>query len=107
MCKRAGKPGAVVGGFAIVALLVLAWRPSVSAEFATGMSVPATPRTSIESTPLDKFLPSHLDVSGPARRTADFGLTPAVFLPVDDARQNSPATRHYGPLHRRPPPSLS
>jgi hypothetical protein len=107
MRQRASHLWAAVGVFALVALLALAWHPGFGAEFAAGMSVPSTPRTSIESAPVDKLLQSHFDGCVPDRRTADIGRAPASFLPVDGARQNSRATQHYGPLHRRPPPSLS
>jgi hypothetical protein len=96
-----------VCGFALVALLAVVFHPEVAVQAASGMSVPSAPRTSIESGPADKLLPSHFDWCEPAVRTAGFPLTLPAFRAGDGSEKDSRSARYYGPLHRRPPPSLS
>src|ERR1700722_4842036 len=107
MRKRTCRLWAVVGGFALIVLLVSAWHPGFAAGVAAGMSAPSTPRTSIESAPVDKFLQSHFDGCWPALRAAEIVLAPAVSSSLYGARHDSHSVQHYGPLYRRPPPSLS
>jgi hypothetical protein len=107
MRTRTNRLWALVGGFALIVLLVSAWHPAFAAMDAAGMSAPSLPRTSVESAPLDKLLQSHFDGCGPARRTAGIVLALSVCSSLDSAKHDSHSAQHYGPMHRRPPPSLS
>jgi len=106
MSKRADRLWAVCG-LALVALLAVAFQPEFAVRAASGMSAPSAPGTSIESGPADKLLPSHFDWCEPALRTAGLSLTLAVFRAGDGSQQGWSSVRYYGPLHQRPPPSLS
>jgi hypothetical protein len=59
--RRRGDHLWAVCGFALIALLALAFHPELASRAATGMSAPSAPRTSIESAPLDRLLPTHFD----------------------------------------------
>jgi hypothetical protein len=107
MRKRTGQLWAMVGGFAIIMLLVSACHPEFGAGSATGMAAPSAPRTSFESAPLDKLLQSHFDGCGASPETNTFELTRLSVCLVGSDGFDSPAVQHYGPLYRRPPASLS
>jgi hypothetical protein len=107
MRGRTDQRWALVGGFALSVLLALAFHPALAASAASGMSAPSVPLTSIESGPADKILPSHFDWCEPALRSAGLPLALPVFPTRDRSEKRSRSTRYYGPLHQRPPPSLS
>ena len=96
-----------VFGFVVVALLALAFHPEFNAGAATGMSAPSAPRTSIEPAPIDKLLPSHFDWCEPVLRTAGLPLALPVYRAGESSEKDARSARYYGPLHQRPPPSLS
>jgi hypothetical protein len=106
MRKRTDQLWAVCG-FALVALLAVAFHPKFEVQAASGMSAPSAPGTSIESGPADKLLPSHFDWCEPALRTAGLPLGLPVFRAGDGSEKGWNSVRYYGPLHQRPPPSLS
>jgi hypothetical protein len=106
MRKRTDQLWAVCG-FALVALLALAFHPELAVSAASGMSAPSAPGTFIESGPADKLLPSHFDWCEPTHRTAGLPLAIPVFRSGDGSEEDSRSARYYGPLHQRPPPSLS
>jgi hypothetical protein len=96
-----------MGSLALTVLLTLAFHPAIAASAASGMSAPSIPRTLIESGPADKILPSHFDWCEPALRGARLPLALPVFRAGDISEKESRSARCYGPLHQRPPPSLS
>src|ERR1019366_7965026 len=106
MRRRTDHRWAMVCGFALTVLLALAFHPELTVSAASGMSAPSAPRTSSESGPADKLLPSHFDWCEPALRTANLPFALPVSRPSDYSGQASRPARYYGPLHQRPPPSL-
>src|ERR1700728_1757833 len=79
-----------------------------SAGTSTGMSAPAAPKAFVESEPVAKLLRSHFDWSGQIVRSAITSiLLPAVSTQRRSGQHADPASQYYGPLYRRPPPSLS
>src|SRR5512142_1587835 len=106
--SRASVVWALAAGFVLAALLIFATHPLVLTRPEAGMSAPIPRSASIESAPAIRVLPTHIDVYGSVPRPAapvppltGVGLGP-IFHWVAAA-----AEPHYGPLHRRPPPSLS
>jgi hypothetical protein len=106
MHKRTDRQWAVVCGFALTALLAVVFHPELAVGAATRVSAPSAPRTSIESGPADKLLPSHFDWCEPALRMAGLPLALPVLRAGEGSDTDSRSER-YGPLHQRPPPSLS
>jgi hypothetical protein len=107
MRRRTDHLWAAICGYALILLLALACRPDLKPGFATGMSAPSAPRTSIESSPAGTMLQSHFDWCAPAVRRTHCPLPVLVSGALDGARQDSHSAPYYGPLYRRPPPSLS
>src|SRR5213595_2010574 len=93
---------------AFACVLSFGCHPDVPVGAAAGMSAPSTPRASLESAPVAKLLQSHFDWCGHALESASLSLAITAIRAGDGERQNAGATQpHYGPLHRRPPPSFS
>jgi hypothetical protein len=104
---RTGYVWAIVGSLALIVALAFACHPEFAASSAAGMSAPPAPKTSIEAAPLDKLLQSHFDWCGGTLRQS-FSHAPAMFRASALGRHDADARRQsYGPLYRRPPPSLS
>ena len=105
---RMGHLWAVAACAAFVCVLTFGCNPDVPAGAAAGMSAPSTPRASIESAPVAKFLQSHFDWSGHALASASLSLVlSSVRAGIVVRRHASAGSPNYGPLHRRPPPSFS
>lgn len=105
---RTGFVWALAGGVGLAFLLVLACHPGFTVGAPAGMSAPSPPAASIESAPAAQFLQSQFDWHGIALRALSFAPALAAVCMGDDARQDAgTAPPHYGPLHRRPPPSFS
>lgn len=105
---RIGFAWALVGGVGLAFLLVLACHPGFTVDAPAGMSAPWAPAASIESAPAAQLLQLQFDWHGLALRALSFSLALVAVCARDDARQDAgTAPPHYGPLHRRPPPSFS
>lgn len=100
---------ALAVGLSLALLLVLAAQPAVATGAKTGMSAPpAAPAARVESAAAAHPLQSRVDSGRPALRTSAFCLAfVAVRVRNGTAGALAPAPLHYGPLLRRPPPSLS
>ena|ERR1700694_2439253 len=89
-------------------VLVLTGHPSVTLNASGAVSAPFAPSASVESAPVGQVLLSHFDWSGHALRSIDLSLALRAIRVGEGASQVAGASRpHYGPLHRRPPPSFS
>jgi hypothetical protein len=105
---RIGFAWALAAGVGLAFLLVLACQPGFAVGAPVGMSEPWAPAASIESAPAAQLLQSQFDGQGLAVRALGFSLAFVAVCARHDARQDAdPAPPHYGPLHRRPPPSFS
>jgi hypothetical protein len=99
---------AIAGIAGLALLLVLACQPGYAMAAPAGMSAPLAPATAIESGPAAQLLPSQSHTHGLALRALSFSFAMVAFCAPHDARQDAePDAPHYGPLHRRPPPSFS
>jgi hypothetical protein len=100
---------ALAASVVLAFLLVLAGHPAIDVGGGAGMSAPAPfPARFFESASAVQLLQPHFDGHTDALRV----ITPALILVAvragDDAGQDAGLTPpHYGPLHRRPPPSFS
>jgi hypothetical protein len=93
---------------AFVTVSVFSARPSVVGRNAGGVSAPPALSASAESTPVVKLPQLHLDWCGHAPQSAN--ITPSLRgsrVRVGSRELAGVAQPHYGPLHRRPPPSVS
>jgi hypothetical protein len=94
--------------FAFLALLIFDGRPNTVAGAASGLSAPSAPVVSVDSAPAAKLLRSHFNGCGHALRSANLSLALRASRAIRKAREvAADAQPVYGPLHRRPPPSLS
>ena len=99
---------AFAGCFAFAVMLAFAAPPAFAGGAAAGMSAPAAPATSIEAAPAAKFLQPRFDWQGQVLRPAGLPFVAVAIRALDETRRyTSTAPPHYGPLHRRPPPSFS
>jgi hypothetical protein len=100
---------ALAGSVVLAFLLVLAAHPAMYAGGSAGMSAPAPfPARCFESASAVQLLQPQFDGDGRALRALTCSLTIVAVRAPDDTRQDAGTTPpHYGPLHRRPPPSLS
>ena len=93
--------------FALTVLLAVAYHAQIGRNAATGMSAPSSPRTSIDSAPLNQLLRTPFDSAVPNPSAVRYGF------PIAATRVDQCVVRvcclswNYGPLHRRPPPRLS
>ncbi|HEV3201286.1 MAG TPA: hypothetical protein VGZ73_25475 [Bryobacteraceae bacterium] len=98
----------LAGSVALGFLLVFACHPGFVVGAPAGMSAPAAPTVSIESTSAAKLLQSQFDWHGHALQSAGLWFALAAIRARHGARQGTDtAPPYYGPLHRRPPPSFS
>lgn len=106
---RTGNLWALAGCIALAFLLVFACHPGFAVGTPSGMSAPSVPAAVIESTPAAQLLQSQFDWCGHALRPASLSLALLTVGAGDGARQDPDTSDppHYGPLHRRPPPSFS
>jgi len=105
---RTGHLWALAACVAFVCVVLFGCDPDVRVGAAAGMSAPSTPRASVESAPVAKLLQSHFDWCGYALGSASLSLALSAIRAGDGARRDAGTTPpHYGPLHRRPPPSFS
>jgi hypothetical protein len=105
---RAGFALALAGSVALAFLVVAACHPSFAASATDGMSAPLTPASSIESAPGTQLPQLQFDSHGLAARTDNLSLVfVAIWTNGDASEHAGTASPHYGPLYRRPPPSLS
>ena len=93
---------------AFVTVSVFGARPSVMGRNAGGVSAPPALSASAESTPVIKLPQLHFDWCGQAPQSANitFSLR-GSRVRVRSRELAGAAQPHYGPLHRRPPPSVS
>ena len=107
MRGRTGFGWALAGGASLAFLLVLVSHPGFTVGAPTGMSAPSAPPASIESAPAAQLQQSRFDSNGHAVQALNFSLALVAVCARGDARQDArTAPPHYGPLHRRPPPSF-
>src|SRR5690349_6220232 len=98
----------LAGCFALAVLLAFAGHPAFTTVAPTGMSAPPAPATSIEAAPAAGLLQPQFDWHGYAAASSGLSAAPAAIRAiVDGHRPTGTALPHYGPLHRRPPPSFS
>jgi hypothetical protein len=108
MHRRIGFAWAVAGSASLAFLLVLACHPVFAVAAPAGMSAPAAPARTIDSAPAAQLLQSFTGWHGLTARAFGFALALVALRTAYDARQDAKAVPpHYGPLHRRPPPSFS
>src|SRR5512140_497924 len=108
MGRRTGHLWALAGSVALAFLLVYACHPGLVASAPAGMSAPSAPALSTESASVAKLLQSQFDWHGYALRPAGLSLAFVAVRARDRVRHGRNAVPpHYGPLHRRPPPSFS
>ena len=98
----------IIAGVGLAFLLVSACHPGFTTTTPAGMSAPMDPAPSIESALATQLLRLQSDGHGQALRVIDLSFALETVCATNRAGQDSgPAQPHYGPLHRRPPPSLS
>lgn len=99
---------ALAGCAGLALLLALACHPGLAMGAAAGMSAPPAPDASIESARGAQLVRVQVGSHGLVLRTLSLSLAVADPGASGESRQTSgPSVPHYGPLHRRPPPSLS
>ena len=105
---RNGFAWALAGSAGLALLLVLACHPGIALGTPTGMSAPAPPAQSIESTPAAHFLAPQFDTH-PLEIRASHRAPALISIGVERDAQTAcgPVPSNYAPLHRRPPPSFS
>src|SRR5437764_437693 len=107
MRGRASFAWALAGGFLLAALLVFATHPVLISGPAAGMSAPAPRSSSIDSGTDGRLLQTVVH-GGPVLLSSGCAFALRALGACRDEGRCVPCTApHYGPLHRRPPPSLS
>jgi len=72
------------------------------------VSAPSAPNAFVQSASFPWLLQSHFNGSGHPSRSAGFVPEPRTIRTVEAASRIARTVQpHYGPLHRRPPPSFS
>lgn len=106
---RTGLAWTLAGSVGLLFLLILTGHPIINFGAPAGMSAPSSfPAASLESACATLSLQPQFDGRGDA--LGALSCFPAlVAIPAsNDARQDTgTALPHYGPLHKRPPPSFS
>jgi hypothetical protein len=108
MDSRSTRLWAFAGAFSLAILLALVCHPGFPAGPPAGMSAPAPVKASFESSPAAGLFGSHFDWHPHVLAPSGFAFAAAAAGRSGDAPR--PIVRfeaHYGPLHRRPPPSFS
>ena len=99
----------LAGSMGLLCLLVLTGHPIINFGAPSGMSAPSSfPAASLESACATLSLQPRFD--GHRDALCTLGCFPALVAirTGNDARPDTGAAPpHYGPLHRRPPPSFS
>ena len=97
-----------LGAFVALAVLVFDGRPNVTVGVASIVSAPFVPTASVVSGPVGQVLLSHFDWCSRALPSSDLSFLLRDMSAGEGAHQVAGAVQpHYGPLHRRPPPSFS
>jgi hypothetical protein len=97
-----------LGAFVALAVLAFDGRPNVRVDGSGAVSAPSAPIAFVGSAPAGQVLLSHLGWCGHALRSYGLLLTLRANSAGEGVRQFAGAAQpHYGPLHRRPPPSFS
>ena len=108
MARKFGFVWAIGGSAVLALLLVLACHPVYVLAAPAGMSAPPVHPAAMESARAAQLLPSRSDWHGTTLEGVRCGL---VFRRCGTAQTAGPHAAiqapHYGPLHRRPPPSFS
>jgi hypothetical protein len=104
---RTGFVWALAGVVTLAILLVLAGHPALTAGAQAGMSAPQVPAVSVESASAARLPQSQFDWHAFNARPLSFSFVAVAIFAADRARHRGTASPHYGPLHRRPPPSFS
>jgi hypothetical protein len=109
MRSRISFAWALAASAPLVFLLVFSCQLSFAANApAAGMSAPTAPVRVIESAPAVHLLQSPFDGQGLALRSQNVSLELIALFAIQSSVASSQAIYHlYGPLHRRPPPSIS
>jgi len=108
MSWRSGHLWALGACIALVVVLVCGCQAGPAGGAVAGMSAPAAPTTSFESAPAAKLLQSHFDWCGHVLQSYGLSLSvPGMQAHLGTRQGAGAAPAHYGPLHRRPPPSFS
>src|SRR5579864_2005022 len=108
MSRRGNHLWALGACIALMAVLASGYHPGFAVGVSGGLSAPVAPRASLECAPIAKLLQSHFDWCGGAPRFTGLSIALAALHVYQGARQGAGvAPPHYGPLHRRPPPSCS
>src|SRR2546430_2334108 len=93
-----------LGAF-VALVLCFSCHPGLAGDAFAGLSAPSAPTASFESAPVATLLQSHFEWGGPALRSASITLSLAAIHVHAGTRLGAEIAPHYGPLHRRPPPS--
>ena len=97
--------GAVV---ALAAALAFGGHPGLAVGGAGSVSAPSVPSASVDSAPVANLLQTHFDGNGHALRGASLSRALRATGTMEAVRPVAGGAQpYYGPLHRRPPPSLS
>jgi len=104
---RTSHAWALGGVLALAFLLLLAGHPALNTASPAGLSAPSVPSASIESASAVQFLQSHFEWHGLVAQRLSSSHADVVICATDGAQHVRIALSHYGPLHRRPPPSIS
>ena len=108
MRSRISLAWAVAASAPLVFLLALSCQLSFVANAPAGMSAPSVPVRVIESAPAAHLLQSPFDGQGLAHRSQTLSLELIALFAIQTSGESSKAfSQLYGPLHRRPPPSIS
>ena len=98
-----------LGAFvAFAALLVFDGRPNVALDRSGAVYVPPAPKALVKSAPVARLLQSHFERYSDALRSTSLVLALQAIRKGERAEPVAGAAKAlYGPVHRRPPPSLS
>ena len=108
LMRRSASPLWILAlGFVLTVLLGAAYHPQVAHDPAAGMAAPLAPRISLESGAIQKLPRPQFDGSASGRLAAGIEFLTFATRIDEYAGRVICSARHYGPLHRRPPPSLS
>lgn len=94
-------------GFLLAVLPGAAYHPQFVRDPASGLAAPSAPGTSLEPGAIQKLPQPQFDGSALERRTTGVEFLTSSTWIAEYAGLVICSPRYYGPLHRRPPPSLS
>ena len=108
MRSRISFAWALAASAPLVFLLALSCQLSFVEKAPAGMSAPSAPARAIEATPAAHLLQSPFDGHGLVQRGETFSPELIALFAIQSSVGRSQALSPlYGPLHRRPPPSIS